>query len=106
MIVVGFVGAAALAGLVRWTTSTRLPAPLGTLLVNLAGALALGLLAGAGPTARTVAGGAFLGSLTTFSTVMVELRDLRRRRPAAAVAYAGSTIVGGVALAWLGLRLA
>jgi CrcB protein len=104
--VVGFVGAAAVGGLVRWAAGARLPPPLGTLAVNLVGAFVLGFLAGAGPTARTLVGVAFLGSLTTFSTVMVELRDLANRRPGAAAGYAAVTFLGGTALAWLGLRLA
>ncbi len=51
----------------------------GTLLVNLGGALALGLLAGAGldGDARLLLGGGFLGAFTTFSTWV----DQGRRSP-------------------------
>jgi CrcB protein len=48
--------------------------PLGTLVVNLTGAFAPGVLAGAGVsgTAEILAGGAFLGGYTAFSTWMFE----------------------------------
>jgi CrcB protein len=56
--------------------STRFPSdfPLGTLLVNLTGAFALGLLVGAAPSDRALflLGGGFAGGYTTFSTWMVE----------------------------------
>jgi fluoride exporter len=54
------------------------PFPLGTLLVNLSGAAALGLLAGGsvhGATLTILAGGG-LGSYTTFSTWMFESQRL------------------------------
>lgn len=52
--------------------------PLGTLVVNLLGAFALGILAGSGAGADAVrlAGTATLGSFTTFSTWMLESRHL------------------------------
>ena len=52
--------------------------PLGTLAVNLSGALALGLLTGLalGGEALVLAGGATLGSYTTFSTWMLESQRL------------------------------
>lgn len=48
----------------------------GTLLVNLGGAFALGLLAGAGVDgdARLLLGGGLLGAFTTFSTWMAQAR--------------------------------
>lgn len=61
-----------------WVGQARLGAlPVGTLLVNVAGCLALGLLAGAAADAipdrwRLAAGTGFLGSFTTFSTFSVE----------------------------------
>jgi len=62
--------------------TTRLgPLPVGTLLVNVLGCLALGLLAGAASTGvparwRLAVGTGFLGSFTTFSTFSVETVQL------------------------------
>lgn len=106
MILAGFAAAAAAGGLLRWIAAIRLPPPLGTLTVNLAGSFLLGLLAGAGPATRTIAGVAFLGSCTTFSTLAAELHDLAEQGRWPAVAYGAVTLGGGVGLAWLGLRLA
>jgi CrcB protein len=52
--------------------------PLGTLVINLTGAFALGLLSGAGlaPNTLLVAGTATIGSYTTFSTWMFESQRL------------------------------
>jgi fluoride exporter len=52
--------------------------PLGTFVVNIGGALTLGLLAGLAVTgnALVLAGGAMLGSYTTFSTWMLESHRL------------------------------
>jgi CrcB protein len=79
-----------------------------TLLVNLSGALALGLLvgAGAGGDALRVAGGGFIGGYTTFSTWMLEADDLRdggeRRRAALDVVL---PLVAGLAAIAVGRRL-
>ena len=104
MTVLAFLVAAAAGTLGRWKLSLSLPAPTGTLVANLIGSFALGCLSGSSNTSRTVAGVAALGSLTTFSTLMVELIELWRTKPGWAAGYAGITIVGGVGLAWLGLR--
>jgi CrcB protein len=55
--------------------------PLGTLVVNLSGSLALGVLrgAGVGGDALLLAGTGFLGSFTTFSTLMLESERLAER---------------------------
>jgi CrcB protein len=52
--------------------------PLGTLLINLAGSLTLGVLAGANVTGNELMleGTAFLGSFTTFSTLTFETHRL------------------------------
>ena len=64
--------------------SARLPSdfPLGTLVVNLTGSFALGVLVGASATHRVafVLGTGFTGGYTTFSTWMVESRAARRGR--------------------------
>lgn len=87
--------------------------PMGTLAVNLVGSLAIGVLAGAAgddlssPTTLALAaavGG--LGAFTTFSSFAHELSQLlQQRRWLTAGAYAVATLVGGVALAWVGLTI-
>ena len=79
--------------------------PIGTLVVNLAGSFALGLIAGWSPPAATVAGTAGLGALTTFSSFadeVVAMWGVDRRH---ALAYVAASLGGGVALAWVGLHL-
>ncbi len=83
--------------------------PWGTTVVNLLGALLLGLLAGfrefhgLHTDLATVAGVGFLGAFTTFSTFAVETTRLA---PRARVRYVTVSVVGGVALAAAGLALA
>jgi CrcB protein len=79
--------------------------PLGTLVVNLSGSFVLGLLAGAAlrGDARLLAGTAFLGAYTTFSTWMLESHRLAgagQRRLAALNVVA--SLVLGIAAAALG----
>ncbi len=104
-------GVALLGGLgavLRWRLSAAIGArarggaPVGTLAVNLAGALALGLLVGLGVDgdALVLAGGGLLGSLTTFSTWLVEAVALPARRAAAVVAVASAGGLGCAALGW------
>ena len=86
--------AGALGALARWRVGLVL-APRGTLVVNLTGAFAAGVITGAGvgTTALLIAGTGFLGGYTTFSTWMVERRSLVL------------SIVAGVGLASLGWLL-
>jgi Integral membrane protein possibly involved in chromosome condensation len=85
--------------------------PFGTLLVNVAGAFALGLLVGRlWPTAsdwlKAGLGPGLLGSFTTFSALAlsaVELMDAGA--PWSAAAYLAASILGGLVAAALGLRL-
>ena len=76
--------------------------PFGTLTVNLAGSLLLGLLLGAGVAgdALLVAGGGALGSYTTFSAWMADSDGLARegRPQAAAVNLALSLLAGLLAI--------
>jgi CrcB protein len=74
----------------RWMrprVSSRLPWP--TLLINVTGSFALGLLVGtgAGTTSHAIVGTGFLGGYTTFSTASAETAQLLvdRRHAAAAV---------------------
>jgi len=78
--------------------------PWGTMIVNLSGAFMLGLLHGAevSHTALTLAGAAFLGSLTTFSTWMLETTRLLKTSFVTAAANVAGSLLAGVALAELG----
>lgn len=86
--------------LVEDVVSSRLPItfPVGTLAVNLSGTFVLGLLAGVALTgnALVLAGGATIGSYTTFSTWMLETHSLTEdgRRTAAAVNVLVSVAIG------------
>ena len=77
--------------------------PLGTLVVNLTGAVALGLLAGADVSGRAaiLAGGAFVGAYTTFSTWMLESARLAEdgELRQAALNVGGSLVLGLAAVA-------
>ena len=93
----------------RWPTDF----PFATLVINVTGSFALGVLAGAGaaqrmgPETLLIAGTGFLGGYTTFSTASLEtVRLLHNREPLRAVLYG----LGGAALcllaAWGGTLLA
>jgi CrcB protein len=82
--------------------------PWGTLAVNLSGAFALGVLAGAtiSDDAYRLAGTGMLGAYTTFSTWMLESHRLGEDgRLRLGVANLAVSLVAGVAAAWLGQRL-
>ena len=104
--VIGFAAVAGTGTLIRWDVAGRLAPPHGTLLVNLAGTLALGAAAELDGIAATLVGTAGLGALTTFSTVMLELVDLWATDQRRAVLYGALTAVGGLLAAWAGLELA
>ncbi len=79
--------------------------PFGTLAVNISGAVLLGFLSGLtlSPHVALLAGTAFVGAYTTFSTWMLETQRLseeRRIRPA--VANLVVSVLLGVAAAMLG----
>jgi fluoride exporter len=90
--------------------SAKLPVafPVGTLAVNLSGAFVLGVLAGAAlaDNALTLAGGATIGSYTTFSTWMLETHSLAEDgRRTAALANVAISATLGIAAAALGHAL-
>ena len=89
--------------------------PLGTLLVNLAGCLAVGLLAGLAERhpgwleaeLRQLLVVGVLGGFTTFSAFGLEtVQLLRRGEWLLAGGYVGASVVLGLALVLLGLRVA
>lgn len=105
MTALGFVVLAVAGTLLRAATAQRFNSPTwpwGTLGVNVLGSFALGLLAGTGNPVLTAVGIGGLGSLTTLSTLAVELTSLPRPR---AIAYAAATLVIGLAAAAAGLAI-
>jgi len=100
-----FALAASIGALLRWQVGVHLPRPLGTLVVNLAGAFALGLIASWAPPGATVLGVAGIGAATTFSTLVADLVDLWEHNPIGALTYGFTTIVAGVGAAAIGLSI-
>jgi CrcB protein len=111
----GFVGSVlryALSGLVHRAAGTAFP--YGTLVVNVTGCLAIGLLGGltelrqvAGPELRLFLLIGILGGFTTFSTFGYEtLALLRDGDLMKAVANAGLHLTLGLGAAWLGFAVA
>ena len=97
--------------LVDRTVGRRLsrPFPFGTLAVNISGATLLGFLGGVALSkeAALLAGTAFVGAYTTFSTWMLETQRLGEERQAwAALGNIVVSVVLGVAAALLGQRIA
>lgn len=78
--------------------------PIGTMVVNVSGALLLGLVVGAGLNgdARTLVTGGLLGSYTTFSAWMLQTTE-ETRRGAWALAYANVAVSAALGLAAVAL---
>jgi fluoride exporter len=109
VMLLGGVGAVARFSLDR-AVSRRLarPFPVGTLVVNLTGAMLLGVLAGLAlsPHLALLAGTGFVGSYTTFSTWMLETQRLgEERQVVSAFANIAVSVALGLAAAWLGQTL-
>jgi fluoride exporter len=109
----------AVGSLARWVVAEALPhgrdrVPWSTVLDNVPGALLLGALmvfvVDVWPPTRLVRpflGVGVLGGYTTFSTYMLDTRDLLAAgRPALAVGYLFGTLFVGIAAVWLGVVLA
>jgi CrcB protein len=80
--------------------------PVGILVVNLSGALVLGVVVGLtlDHQASMIVGTGLIGSFTTFSTWMRQTQGLLvDRRPVAATANLAVSLLLGVAAAWSGL---
>jgi CrcB protein len=87
--------------------------PYGTLIINIAGCFALGLVAGLAasgawsPELRTAIAIGFLGGFTTYSTFNHEtIALLSSGAMGAAAANIAITLVGGLVAGWLGLVVA
>ena len=110
-------GGAVLGVLARYGLARVLPwdgvhLPWATVSVNLAGSLAIGIVAGfldrlkaGGDLARPFLITGILGSFTTYSTFAVETNHLLATSPAVAVLYVLVTLGGGLASAWAGDRI-
>ena len=110
LIGLGFVASAAAGAGLRLVATRRWPGGhLGTMAVNVSGAFALGLLAGAAAGTLTVVGTGGLGTFTTFSTFTadaVALGDTRiGTRRGRSVGHILNTLVLGVGAAALGLMI-
>ena len=110
MTAAAFLVSAAVGTLVRFAARIRPDVAgraLAMMIVNLAGAFLLGILVARADRSIVVAVGiGGLGSLTSFSTYMLDTMELAERGTRrVAAAYVTVTLVGGVALADLGLRL-
>lgn len=83
--------------------------PWGTLIVNVVGGLAMGLLAArAGPDQehmRVLLGVGFLGGFTTFSAFSLETVRLMEHQPGLAALYAAASVALSVGACWLGFAL-
>ncbi|MET0179055.1 MAG: fluoride efflux transporter CrcB [Novosphingobium sp.] len=99
-------------GLTHWLGAAAVTAfPWATLVVNIVGSLAMGLLAGAvsrlgtsGDTWRLLVGVGLLGGFTTFSAFSLEMMMLiERGQGALAVTYAAVSVLGGLSGLYIGL---
>jgi CrcB protein len=103
----GFLAAAALLAVARSAVIARLNTegfPWGTLVVNVSGSFAAGLVVSVAPQQwATIVGIAALGAFTTFSTFAVEIAALWSERPGAALGYGAATTVSAVGAATLAL---
>ena len=109
-LVVVFFFLAAGGSLLRWglQNSGKWSKPAGTFVANIIASFLLGVLLGGSPSAETltVIGTGFLGSFSTFSTVMMEVSDeLEDNRRLVGTIYLCSSVVAGVAAAFLGLEV-
>ena len=109
-LVVVFFLLAAGGSLLRWglQNSGKWSKPAGTFVANIIASFLLGVLLGESPSAETVTviGTGFLGSFSTFSTVMMEVSDeLEDNRRLVAAIYLCLSVVAGVAAAFFGLEV-
>ena len=103
MIIVLFAGFAGLGAVLRWKAPAQW-GKLGTLILNLVGAVGLGLMSGLDGSLPTVVGTAGVGAMTTISGVAREVDSLSRISRFRATMYLGGTLVAGVGAAWMGVH--
>jgi len=113
MVILGVVLAGGVGAVIRWLVSAwfadRAPRGTGTGVVNLVGAFALGVLVALTDAGRIgsfwepVLGAGLLGSLTTFSTWMVETLEESRPRTGSFWLRILTLTLAGIALAWIGM---
>lgn len=80
--------------------------PLGTLAVNLAASLLLGVIVAADDPLPVIVGVGALGALSTWSTAANEAAVMARNRNGLlGLSYLGLTVSSGVLAAWFGLKI-
>ncbi len=109
-LLIAFVAAAAVGAVARYGVGLILNRvfPWGTLVVNLVASLVMGLATGAdwGRATTLVVGTGMLGALSTWSTVANEAAVMARSNEGRmALAYLALTVLSGVVMAWIGLRI-
>lgn len=109
----GVLGTAARYGVSRLVPAAAGTVPWATLLVNLTGSFALGVVVGllgdrpgAPSWVRPLLATGLLGSYTTYSAFAVEANALATSRPLMGAGYVVLSVLGGVAAAAVGLRVA
>lgn len=109
VVVGGFTGAISRFGVSQWVNRRFAPAfPFGTLVVNLLGALLLGILVGSGLGGSwgKFLGVGFLGAFTTFSTFKLEnIQFGMHKRWKSLAVYLAVSYIGGIFLAFLGVMV-
>ena len=94
---------AGIGAVIRWKANAQW-GKLGTLILNLAGALGLGLMAGLDGPLVTVLGAAGIGAMTTVSGVAREVHALTSFSKTRGAIYLAGTLVAGVGFAWVGIH--
>ena len=105
-----FILLAAIGSVLRWTlqNSRKWGKSSGTFIANIIASFLLGVLLGGSPSGEevTIIGSGFLGSFSTFSTVMMEVSDeLEKEKRVLASTYLVASIITAVAAAFLGLEV-
>lgn len=106
VLVLGAIGAGIRLGLAEFGNRSVGGWPWGTFSANIAAAFLLGTVHGRFGDVGTAVGVGLLGALSTWSTLALEIMDrIRSGRWNTAAAYLTTSVVVGVAAAWLGLQV-